>query len=192
MIQSRTWLSDVRSEAAAALAFCGYLTPALTLLRINPFNISIQLSVLIAEQIYGGSYNNERLQFVGHCLQHGYADDTYSYPLVLIGANVDALRHYITEEAGKLTIARNHKITTEHKIQNMAVQYRQADGVESATFKEDTILSAVASSSVVSLNKTAAILWEALASPISVGALIDMIGIKLRRPVPVQTDSSQT
>jgi hypothetical protein len=175
MMLNHSWLSDFRAEAAGALAYCGYFPLALAMLKTNPLNIPLQLCVLIAEHVYGGHYSKERMQFVAHCLQHGYADSNYSFPLALIGMDKDALHQYVIREGDDLIIVSKKNDATENQLNDMAVQYRSSHDVESESFEGDLILLSSVSLNVVSLNETAAILWEALAWPCSAANLIDLM-----------------
>lgn len=165
-------MADMRWEAAASLAYCGYIAPAYKLLAENPLNVALQVLVLTAEYSIRGSCDPARLEFTSYCLRNGCADENYGFPTELIAMDINELEAYVVAQAGMLNCSSTNTLNGDvQDMKPLLGLYQQVPDVESEQFEDDLILLAPETYKAVSLNASAAVFWEALKWPQSVSEL---------------------
>lgn len=169
---------DSRSEAAAALAYSGYLDPALDLSAQNPLNMVIQLAVLVSKKAFLGELDRDRLALVADCIQLGYFDRNHSFPIKLLHSDARLLQNYVEFEALDL-LQSNQKMKTQEKrgalTFRMTDLYVQDADVVVEHYKEDLVLARGWSQQVVVLTGTGKIFWESLEEPYSGKQLVELL-----------------
>lgn len=181
-------LGDSRSEASAALAYSGYLGPALDLSAQNPLNIEIQLAVLVSKKAFLGELDRERLVVVADCIQLGYFDRNHSFPMKLLHADVRSLQDYVEFEASDLLQSSQHQKNRKGLTVGMTDLYAQDGEVEVEPYKDELLISRGWTQQVLVLTGSGKIFWELLEEPYSGKQLVELMLEAF--PVQSQVDAS--
>lgn len=159
---------DLRVEAAESLCAFGNSAPALHLLAANPLILSLQLAVLSAEHMAGGTIDAARLDFLSHCAGAGLGDWRYSYPRALLGASRAQILALVKDVAAENNqSAKSNKVERRDGEQKMTGRFRQSDDFDAETLGDDLVLMNNKTREVLTLNPTARAVWDMLEGGLS-------------------------
>lgn len=160
---------DLCYEAAAGLAYCGYLRPALQMASANPLNIPLQIALLAAQFAATGQHDAERFELVLEILQRILWDVRFAFDAELVKASREQLEQFIERQAQDLEWDRTSQAAKGNAPAMNAQQlYRQCPDVLLETFEDDTLLLSPETNRVVSLNVSGKVFWDALEQGASV------------------------